>query len=487
MARLDPTGVSRILSYIKNWVTTALGGKANSSHSHTKSQITDFPTIPSSTSQLTNDSGYITSSGSCNYANSAGYVQGNNNSANAANALLRNGSGRANSSPEGDTWIFFDECGSPDTPWGFKHNQGANTIGFYASGTETSSINLSTGHFSGTAERSNSSGYADSAGSSSIATRDSGGTWISGRDNAVVKQTRHSTEDGNSWNPAVSVKTKSGNWTIGTVGYDKLQFSYDTDEDYNTGNNRNTVVELNPESGTIITSANIGSQSVNYANSSGNADTLDGYHHDSFPKTYSALFTVNGLGTPGWSTIGTGTGGSCIQVKTTDNTYPSICFHRSGYSHCVLAEYGGQLGTMQQGDGTFNHLITSANIGSQSVNYANSAGNSDTLDGYHEYSFLRNRGATGVSGEGTLWTQIGIKEYYNALPDGLSGVYNYGEVVSLPGANVRFDIYCSHHSSDGNGLYYRSGWGDDKKAWRRFIDDGNTGNISISGYQVYVG
>ena len=34
MARLDPTGVSRILSYIKTWVTTALGGKANSSHTH---------------------------------------------------------------------------------------------------------------------------------------------------------------------------------------------------------------------------------------------------------------------------------------------------------------------------------------------------------------------------------------------------------------------------------------------------------------------
>lgn len=61
MARLDPTGVSRILSYIKTWVTNALGGKANSSHSHTKSQITDFPTIPSSTSQLTNDSGFLTS------------------------------------------------------------------------------------------------------------------------------------------------------------------------------------------------------------------------------------------------------------------------------------------------------------------------------------------------------------------------------------------------------------------------------------------
>lgn len=55
-------------------VNALLNNKANSSHTHTKNQITDFPTIPSNTSQLTNDSGYITSSGSCNYANSAGSV-----------------------------------------------------------------------------------------------------------------------------------------------------------------------------------------------------------------------------------------------------------------------------------------------------------------------------------------------------------------------------------------------------------------------------
>lgn len=29
-------------------------------HTHTKSEITDFPTIPSKTSELTNDSGYLT-------------------------------------------------------------------------------------------------------------------------------------------------------------------------------------------------------------------------------------------------------------------------------------------------------------------------------------------------------------------------------------------------------------------------------------------
>ena len=80
----------KALIYSKSETDSLLGGKANSSHTHTKSQITDFPslatvatsgsysdlsnkpTIPSNTNQLTNGAGYITSSGSCNYANSAG-------------------------------------------------------------------------------------------------------------------------------------------------------------------------------------------------------------------------------------------------------------------------------------------------------------------------------------------------------------------------------------------------------------------------------
>ena len=78
------------LVYSKSETDSLLNGKASSSHTHTKSQITDFPslatvatsgsysdlsnkpTIPSKVSQLTNDSGFITSSGSCSYANRAG-------------------------------------------------------------------------------------------------------------------------------------------------------------------------------------------------------------------------------------------------------------------------------------------------------------------------------------------------------------------------------------------------------------------------------
>lgn len=106
--------------------------------------------------------------------------------------------------------------------------------------------------------------------------------------------------------------------------------------------------------------------------------------------------------------------------------------------------------------------------------------NADMVDGYHENSFLRHRGFTYTDQEATLWSQIGIKQYNDALPDNLTGVYNYGSVISLPGLDSRFEIYASHQSSSGNGLYYRSGWISDKKTWLKFIDSSNIGSQSVN-------
>ena len=47
--------------YTKSEVDTLLNGKSDTSHTHTKSQIADFPAIPTKTSDLTNDSGFLTS------------------------------------------------------------------------------------------------------------------------------------------------------------------------------------------------------------------------------------------------------------------------------------------------------------------------------------------------------------------------------------------------------------------------------------------
>jgi hypothetical protein len=60
MSNLNNGGLTRVLNYIKTWVNGLLSSKSDTSHTHTKSQITDFPSIPSKTSDLTNDSGFLT-------------------------------------------------------------------------------------------------------------------------------------------------------------------------------------------------------------------------------------------------------------------------------------------------------------------------------------------------------------------------------------------------------------------------------------------
>lgn len=104
---------------------------------------------------------------------------------------------------------------------------------------------------------------------------------------------------------------------------------------------------------------------------------------------------------------------------------------------------------------------------------ANTATNADKLDGFHEDSFLRHRGWATTNGEDTLWNQIGIKEYKLYLPEGVSGTYNNGAVVSLPSNSFRLDIWYNHYSSEGDGLWYRSGWDVDKKPWQVLLDTVN--------------
>lgn len=120
---------------------------------------------------------------------------------------------------------------------------------------------------------------------------------------------------------------------------------------------------------------------------------------------------------------------------------------------------------------------------------AATATNADKLDGYHENSFLRYRdtvsGSGGTSHSNSLWSQIGIRQYNNALPDAMAdnATYTYGAVISLPGQNSRLDIWYNHQtSSNGDGLRYRTGWNDDKKTWATILDSVNYGTIADGRY-----
>lgn len=86
-------------------------------------------------------------------------------------------------------------------------------------------------------------------------------------------------------------------------------------------------------------------------------------------------------------------------------------------------------------------IIDSDNIGSQSVNYASSAGNADTVDGYHESSFLRYRGEYGDASV----TKDGVGVYgWAHTNEGHNNFHeSYGDIINIQGYSswrTRFDI-----------------------------------------------
>lgn len=69
-----------------------------------------------------------------------------------------------------------------------------------------------------------------------------GGTWISGRDNATV---RNLGATSGSWFPLTTTKTPLGSWEMGSLG-EYFYLSYCTDADYAAGNNKNVRITFNP-------------------------------------------------------------------------------------------------------------------------------------------------------------------------------------------------------------------------------------------------
>jgi len=115
---------------------------------------------------------------------------------------------------------------------------------------------------------------------------------------------------------------------------------------------------------------------------------------------------------------------------------------------------------------TWREFIHSGNIGSQSVNYASSAnyatsaGNSDTVDGYHESSFwrdgqnrvigvLRFTGEGGDSGNGSLATSYGIYQ------QGGAWTHPYPDLCIGFHTGIKIG---AHYSYQGTRFYNNSDW-----------------------------
>lgn len=115
-------------------------------------------------------------------------------------------------------------------------------------------------------------------------------------------------------------------------------------------------------------------------------------------------------------------------------------------------------------------VISTRNIASQSVNYATSAGNADTVDGWHADGFLQKHG---------WWNSSGSYSVDN-LTSGIVFAYtNHGAPASW-GHTIAFtsggsDAYvCQLHATGTNRLFMRNKSSDyGQKGWTEFLTDSN--------------
>lgn len=268
--------------YTETEINTKLNGKANSSHTHTKSQITDFPASLKNPTALTiQTNGAIAATYDGSAAKTINITKGNIGLGNVDNTADANKSVKyATSSGTAD---------SATTSNGVKDYNDANRtikIGFVGAGLTSENLTHIAGYTdNGTKIKDVSKdvlkswiglgNYLPLIGGtmSGQITKSTGGSWIGDRDRAAIKS---SYAGDSSYGAVAAMATKNGYWTMGNLGGDEsLIFNYSTDAKYNAGKNETSQVYLPAQAGTIITNATIGSQSVNYANRAGNADVAN--------------------------------------------------------------------------------------------------------------------------------------------------------------------------------------------------------------------
>ena len=270
---------------------------------------------------------------------------------------------------------------------------------------------------------------------------------------------------------------------VTSLYHDRLFFRRKTEEGYHTWRE-------------LIHSGNIGSQSVNYANSAGSVawdnvtgkpfnwsgqsgqptwlwGSNDGTNYYVWNPSNFSVNYANSAGNAGSANglASTGYGNGNLTYYQTSNSF----FDNSGWCHYIIANHGDgssyynfTIGLPFWGvpiykrleDGTgdgWHTFITSENIGSQSVNYADSAGyadNANKLDNIDSTGFLAWTGMS-ASGGSSAPFQTSVDFFNNTanLNAGARMIYNY------PGSEYTI-LYTRRSDDVGHGTILRWGYPD---------------------------
>ena len=231
-----------------------------------------------------------------NTADSAKSVKYATSAGSAGSVAWANVSGRPSSMPASDVYSWAKQPSKPSYT--------ASEVGAAPASHSHSYLPLSGGTMSGRILRG------------------AGGSWISARNNAIAFGT---TANSGSYNPVVGQKTTKGAWTVGNLaGDERLVFSYDTDTNFNAGNNSTNTTFLPTGGGSqeIITSATIGSQSVSHANTAGSVAWSNVSGRPTIPSVGNGTVTITQNGTNKGSFTLNQSGNATIALTDTDtNTW----------------------------------------------------------------------------------------------------------------------------------------------------------------------
>ena len=322
--------------------------------------------------------------------------------------------------------------------------------------------------------------------------RRSGGTTISGRDHAIIRQTY--APGGSSWNPIACVDTETGTWTLGHLSSGdsdtNFHFCFSTNADYNAGNNNGNYVTLRNKVGTIallseIPDKNSWNYDDRYLKLTGG--TMTG------TIRFNNLINIDSAIVLDYKYSAGGFARDIVSMKNSVygdanlGALSILCYPNStsnGFQYIYLGtdKYDGPNNLRIYKDKvTFgdNILIDAGNIGSQSVAYASKAGNADTVDGYHANAFavashthpyLPLSGAY-ITGTNIADMKVNIRNYFNGKPAGTNCyvgspniIYNFQNDSAACDANSVCGIMALNPGYDNynHGHFLVSHYGDNR-------------------------
>ena len=336
---------------------------------------------------------------------------------------------------------------------------------------------LTSASLDGFVSRSGSAMYTDAV----ISRTGSSVMWVQGRSYPIIKTVSYT-----GYNAILSMKTTNGSWDLGVYSDNTAYLTYITDTDYNNINNNVTYQLTFPKTiGTLATQEWVSGRG--YLTSLSDSFRYIGGVSDAYVNgtTYSTLSNGEYI----WQRSGYSESMLHFQVGGSASGL-DIRFH-------YLQDSGNPLYYRKTVDSnrfaatSWVALIDSQNIGSQSVNYANSAGNADTVDGYHVSSLLPKSGGT-MTGTLNVATGLGISDATgNGLlvyhPSGWTGVSNtqWGVgAIDCVGV-IRSSDSALKHYRDGSGTYdiidSKGGQTISNSLQIASVEIGNTNEINATG------